>query len=686
MTWIPILSTIKLKTKLQFSFLLIGFLAIAVTGWQAFESGREAIENITFDRLTSIRETKKRQIELYFRQVQNQVVTLSEDLMTVDAMRGFIDAYRRISPADRRMLSQHLAGSDVAAGGGVAAYRHVHERYHPILESYRRRFGYDDLFLVDAESARVVYSVMKKGDFATSLLSGPFNRTTMAEVFTRARETASADSAFLADFAPYPGSATAVPVSFIASPVVDGGRVRGVLIFQLPIALINQVMTSENNWQAEGLGKTGETYIVGADFTMRTDSRFFIQEPEEYFRRLKKNGTDGKLIETIRRRRTSILLQEVHTNATIDALRGGTNTTIIPDYRGIQVLSSYTPLRIPGVRWVILAEIDASEAFRPVLALRERLILLGLVILLLSAIAAMFIAQTISRPILELTSATEKFGKGDLTFRANVWTQDEIGMLATTFNSMAERTMTNTRELRSEIAERRRAQEEVHVSHQRLRNLSAHLQTVREEERKGLAREIHDELGQALTLLKLHLSLLRTDLPPQSTEADTKIGSMLTLIDATIRSVKRMITDLRPRLLDDLGLTAAIEWQAEEFQKRTGIRCVLTIVPDEITVDPERSTAIFRIFQETLTNIVRHASATAVDVRLTDAGGNIELCVDDNGIGVSKEQVNDYRSFGLIGIRERASYWGGTVTIVGTPNRGTRITVRFPRQRMDGND
>jgi signal transduction histidine kinase len=259
-------------------------------------------------------------------------------------------------------------------------------------------------------------------------------------------------------------------------------------------------------------------------------------------------------------------------------------------------------------------------------------------------------------------------------------------MLATTFNSMAERTMTNTRELRSEIAERRRAQEQVHVSHQRLRNLSAHLQTVREEERKGLAREIHDELGQALTLLKLHLSLLRTDLPPQSMEADTKIGNMLALIDATIRSVKRMITDLRPRLLDDLGLTAAIEWQVEEFQKRTGIRCVLTIVPDEITVDPDRSTAIFRIFQETLTNIVRHAGATAVDIRLTDAGGNIELCVEDNGIGVSEQQVNDHRSFGLIGIRERASYWGGTVTIAGIPNRGTRITVRFPRQRMDGDD
>ncbi|MGA9115552.1 MAG: HAMP domain-containing protein [Bacteroidota bacterium] len=686
MTWVPILSTLKLKTKLQLSFLLIGLLAIAVTGWQAFESAREAIESITFDRLTSIRETKKRQIELYFQQVRNQVVALSEDRMAVDAMRGFVDAYRRIAREDRRILARSVAGSATETGGGVAAYRRMFERYHPLLESYRRRFGYDDLYLVDAESAQVVYSALRRPDFSTDLVSGPFRTTSIAEVFSRVRGASRTDTAALADFASYPASPTAPPVSFIAAPVMDDGRIRGVLIFQIPIALVNQVMTSANNWQAEGLGKTGETYIVGSDFTMRTDSRFYIQEPEEYFRRLRKTGTDETLIETIRLRRTSILLQEVRTSAAIEALRGQTNTTVVHDYRGIQVLSSYAPLHIPGVRWVILAEIDASEAFLPVLALRERLILLGLGILLLSAIVAVVIARTISGPILALAAATERFGKGDLAFRAEVATRDEIGMLAATFNSMAERTMLHTRELQSEVAERRRAEVELHLSQQRLRSLSAHLQTVREEERKGLAREIHDELGQALTLLKLHLSLLRNDLPPEDTRANATIGSMLTRIDGTIRSVKRMITALRPRLLDDLGLAAAIEWQAEEFQNRTGIRCGLTIVPEEIAVDPDRSTAIFRIFQETLTNVMRHAEATGVDVRLEDTGEEVELAVMDDGVGVREDQVNNQRSFGLIGIRERASYWGGTVIIEGRPNAGTRVIVRIPHRHEEHHD
>jgi signal transduction histidine kinase len=680
-----IFTGLKLRTKLQLSFLMIGFLSIVGTGWQSYESARTTIETITFDRLTSIRETKKGQIESYFQQIRNQVLTLSEDRMIVEAVTQFIETFHQIKSITNNELAASLQTANEKTTNHIADYRRVHNIYHPILETYRRRFGYDDLFLVDAVSGDIVYSAAKKSDFATNLVNGPYSTANIATVFRETRNATGTDIVKLADFSPYAASAF-TPASFIASPIMNDGIMLGVLIFQIPTALINQVMTSANDWKAEGLGETGETYIVGSDFTMRTDSRFFIQEPEEYFTRLGRIGTADSLIQKIRLQKTSILLQQVRTDATIDALRGNTDTKIISDYRGVPVLSSYTPLRIQDVRWVMLSEIDVREAFNSVFILRERLILLGLFILFAAAVIGMLISQTISKPILSLAKATEKFGEGDLSFRTNVHLNDEIGLLASTFNQMAESTMQKTFQLQNEIAERRRAEKEVTFSHQRLKNLSGHLQTVREEERKGLAREIHDELGQALTTLKLNMTILKDELHAVSANADEKITAMMDLIDTTIKSVKRMITALRPLLLDDLGLTAAIEWQAEEFQERTGIHCKISIDPEEITLDAERSTAIFRIFQETLTNIARHAKASDVTVSLTDLDGTAELRISDNGIGVTDEQVNDNRSFGLIGMRERATYWGGSVDIHGIKNQGTMVIVRIPDHQEEHHD
>jgi signal transduction histidine kinase len=237
-----------------------------------------------------------------------------------------------------------------------------------------------------------------------------------------------------------------------------------------------------------------------------------------------------------------------------------------------------------------------------------------------------------------------------------------------------------------EHAMREREQVEIALkeSQEQLRNLSAHLEAAREGERKRIARDIHDDLGQALTTLKLDLSLLREDLQGHPPNFVQRLNGMSHLVDATIRSVKRLITELRPRLLDDLGLSAAIEWQAEEFQKHTGVPIELSIYPEEIIMDPDRSTALFRIFQETLANVSRHAEASAVWANLTEIDGVVELEVRDDGKGISGQQINDSRSFGLIGIRERAYSWGGEVDISGSPANGTRVRVRFTLPGEDG--
>ena len=216
------------------------------------------------------------------------------------------------------------------------------------------------------------------------------------------------------------------------------------------------------------------------------------------------------------------------------------------------------------------------------------------------------------------------------------------------------------------------------VVQSQIRNLAAHLESARENERKVIAREIHDELGQSLSTMKLELALLKDDVQNDAAAAGKRIDSISHLLNDTIQTVKSIITKIRPRLLDDLGLTAAIEWQAKEFQKHSGIVCELTIMPEDITAHADLSTALFRIFQEALTNVARHSGATRVTVKLERKNGRLSLHVEDNGRGIRQDEINDSKSFGLIGIQERARSWGGSVEIIGTPEEGTSITVIIP--------
>jgi PAS domain S-box-containing protein len=235
-----------------------------------------------------------------------------------------------------------------------------------------------------------------------------------------------------------------------------------------------------------------------------------------------------------------------------------------------------------------------------------------------------------------------------------------------------------------DITERKRGAEAIKKNEEQLRNLTAHMQKVTEMERTNIAREIHDELGQALTILKMDLSFLRKMFPEDQTSILEKTDAMSRLIDTTIQMVKRIATDLRPGLLDDLGLSAAIEWQLGEFQKRTGIICKIIIDPKDVTFDSDRNTALFRIFQETLTNIVRHAKATEVSVSLKLKDGQIELKVQDNGRGITEGELSHPKSFGLIGIRERAIIFGGSSSVKGLPSKGTTVTVKIPANHIQG--
>ena len=232
-----------------------------------------------------------------------------------------------------------------------------------------------------------------------------------------------------------------------------------------------------------------------------------------------------------------------------------------------------------------------------------------------------------------------------------------------------------------DITERKWAEEQLKSSREQLRALSAHLQSIREEERTLIAREIHDELGQELTGLKMDLSWLSKRLPRDQESLVKKTESMFKLIDTTIQSVRRISTKLRPGVLDDLGLTAAIEWQAQDFQNRTGIQCDFNSNLREGDSDRDRTTTVFRILQETLTNVARHASATRVDICLKEEAGGIVLTVEDNGRGITEREISDPKSLGLLGMRERALVFGGEIKISGAPGKGTTVMLRIPLQK-----
>lgn len=235
---------------------------------------------------------------------------------------------------------------------------------------------------------------------------------------------------------------------------------------------------------------------------------------------------------------------------------------------------------------------------------------------------------------------------------------------------------TANRKLAAEIAEHERSTEQ-------LRLLAAHLQSAREEERITIAREIHDEIGTLMTAIKMDLAFLNKEItsanPPKSRETlREEINATTKLVDDAIRTVHQVALELRPAVLDHLGLHSALEWQVREFQARTKIECEFASDLDLLTLDAERSTAVFRILQEALTNVARHAHATRVQVSLQEQDHQFTMVVQDNGQGISNQQILGTGRFGLLGMSERAHIFGGDVAIHGTPGQGTTVTVRIP--------
>jgi len=481
----------KIGTKILIAFTVVAIVAVGLVGFFTFTTGSSTLEDESFNKLTAVREMKASQVEDYFEIIEKQIITLSEDRMIIDAMRRFdgglhfinqdlelsdedmqaVDARLRTYyeeeflprlipnllkdvtvedywPKDentRIMQDLYISSNPFATGskyilddpGDGSGYSQTHSLFHPIIRDFQQQFGYYDIFLVDVEAGgHIAYSVFKEVDYATSLLDGPSTDTNFAEAYRAARDADEKDFVAIVDFAPYDPSYHA-PASFIASPIFDGDEKIGVLVFQMPIDRINDVMTNNQNWAAVGLGQSGETYIVGEDFTLRNQSRFLIEDSEYYFNLIDEIGIPLSTIARIRNLNSTIGLQVVETDGTLAAQSGSTGEDIFPDYRGVPVLSSYKPLNIQDMDWVIMSEIDQAEAFDPIrdLGIKTGLAVAGLI----AAIVVMAVAfsRTITRPLKQLTETANQLAGGNLDVEVQGTEQkDEIGDLASSFDVM----------------------------------------------------------------------------------------------------------------------------------------------------------------------------------------------------------------------------------------------------------
>ncbi len=500
-----IFKRLTLGSKILLAMLLASLLSMFLTGWVGYVSGRDGIKTAVFHQLESIRNIQADNITKAFNRNLNWVLEYSSDPNLIQATKEFkvavaklhdvpispeqraklvdyynknfipqlekntdskraVDNFLPYSPGQEYLQYEYIANNPFKDGqkdrlndsNDRSEYSAVHKKYHPRIRYVIDKVDYDDFYIVDSDTGVVLYSKNKMVDFLTNLKDGPYSNSGVAKAFQRSRQsTTDLEYVGLEDYEiyiPTYGEASA----FVHSPIYDGKKMIGVVIVRISGKKLDRLLTYNGNWEQAGLGKTGETFLVGQDHLFRTTSRRFLEHRAEYLKSFKEHGYDPAVLERVNKQNTPVLTLDVHTESVNEALSGKTGSILDKSSGGLDVLSSFQPINIGNFRWALVARKEQSEAFSAIDELTKRLIITAAVLVPLITLLSLYLSRMLSSPIARLIAAVKKIAAGEKNVRIKVDTRDEIGRLSNTFNDMASSIDEKNQIIEEKIAENNR--------------------------------------------------------------------------------------------------------------------------------------------------------------------------------------------------------------------------------------
>ncbi|GLP81643.1 adenylate/guanylate cyclase domain-containing protein [Mycobacterium antarcticum] len=566
----PRLRALGFQSKLLVLLLTVSVISVLIAGAIGYVSGTNSLRDTEYQRLTQLRESRAREITAYYQSIANGASIVTHGATAVGASRDFNAAFAELQatpppPAAQAALSNYYetvfgpqlakaTGKDVDAtlfeptsnaaaylqnaytvpaqgdfaaalevdtAGDPSAWSAANAKYQPFFADLTTRFGFEDALILNT-SGDVVYTAYKGTDLGTNVLTGPYKTTELAATYRDAVQAVSVDETFVSDFERYAPS-YGKPTPWVLTPIGSGGVITGVLALQLSLDQINAVMTGDGDWESDGLGRSGETYLAGPDKLMRSASRELLTDPANYEKEVVANGTPEDVAKREVEVKGSVLLQPVDTLAVNRALVGESGVTTAADYIGPEALVAYAPLDIPGLDWVLVAKVDESEALAPVNAFARNLGLSIAAIVLAVCLIGLLFSRIFTRPLTRLAEAVRRVSGGERGVAVPVTTKDEVGDLGAAFNEMS-----NALQVKQELIDEQRAEND-----QLLASLMP--ETVARRYREGEATISSDFRDVTV----IYAELVGFDAFARATSSDVSVGLLNSIIEGIDEAAER---------------------------------------------------------------------------------------------------------------------------------------------------
>ena len=585
--------------KLILYIFFLGIFVIVTVSLYSFITARNAILERTFDQLNSLKVAKKEQVEQFFNDRLKEVELFSHQWNSNDKI-----------VKDRK-------------SEGSFTLKSPYKGFGENFEKFFKSGGYyAKVYIVNDQDTECYNLDTVSGKPCLSAIS---EKLIPEQLIFRVNKE---KLAIIEDYKMNQNDSTTS--LFIATPILIADNYsHGFAVFEIKPSAINNIMKNEE--VVKSLGKSGEVYLVGPDSLLRSESRFYNK---------------------------SILYIAVKTESVRKAFKSGEGIHMNKDYRGIMTLSSYNRLKIQGLDWIIIAEMDKVEAMRPVYKLANEIVFLSIFITLILFIVAYIISRTITRPIIELKNATIRVRKGDFESVLQINSNDEIGELTENFNLMTSRLKAQQEELKEREA----------------RIFSSFIDG-QEDERQRLSRELHDGLGQMIIATKLKSESLVNS--GNGINSDNILRLRL-MYDSLVDEVRSISNNLMPAVLQEFGLEIALNQICNEISKHSQIKIIFDSQIPEYKMDKRITIYLFRLAQEALNNAVKHSGANEIIMTLIGNDKMISLIVQDDGIGINLKKPINLNGRGINSMLERVKLLNGLIDISKGVNKGTIVSVKIP--------